>query len=361
VKAAILHKPLEPMEVAEVELDDPRAGEVKVRMVASGVCHTCLHVIDGTLQGIATPIVLGDEGAGVVSDVGPGVERVKVGDHVVISWAPTCGRCRFCVVGRPVLCANQPPFGYLADGTTRMHRAGEPVYHFGPATYATEIVIPESCAIPVDPAIPLDKAALIGCSVMTGVGSVVRTADVPAGASVVVFGCGGIGLNAVQGAVIAGANPIIAVDIAESKLAYAESLGATHLVRGDQDPVGEIDRITKGGADYVVVAVGSAKAVAQAWDALAPGGTCVMLGVLSDGENVSVEGNKLMAKEVRLVGSRYGSARPSIDFPWLVDLYLSGKLKLDELISNRYPIEDANEAHRALAAGEVSRSLLVYE
>jgi S-(hydroxymethyl)glutathione dehydrogenase/alcohol dehydrogenase len=350
------------MTIEDVELDAPKGGEVRIRMVASGICHSCLHVLDGTYLGAPMPMVLGDEGAGVVVETGPGVSRVSPGDHVIISWAPSCGYCRYCVIGRPALCENQPPFGYLPDGTTRMHLDGHDVFHYGVSTYASEIVVPESSAIKIRADMPLDRAALIGCSVMTGVGAVIYSADVPAGASLAVFGCGGIGLNAIQGGVIAGAHPIIGVDIADNKLAYAREMGASHTFRADQANVSEAIRgLTGRGVDYAIVAVGSGGAVQQAWNALAPGGTCVMVGLMAAGTALTLEQpNRLMGAELRLIGSRYGSARPSDDFPKLVELYLADKLKLDQLITNRYPLEEANEAHRALAAGETARSIFVF-
>jgi S-(hydroxymethyl)glutathione dehydrogenase / alcohol dehydrogenase len=361
VLAPVLYAPKTPIRLEEVELDAPRAGEVRVRMTASGVCHSCLHVLDGSVAGSPMPIVLGDEGAGIVSAVGPGVTAVAEGDHVIISWAPTCGTCRYCTAGRPVLCSNQPPFGFLGDGSTRMHGAAGDVHHYGPATYAPEIVVPASCAIPVRKEMPLDVAALIGCSVMTGIGAVTKTAKVPVGASVAVFGCGGIGLNAVQGAVLSSANPIIAVDIADTKLEHAEAMGATHCVRADGDVPAEIRRITGDGAQFAVVAVGSPRALEAAWESVAPGGTVVMVGVMSDGDKVDLRLNRLIGQEVRLIGSRYGSAVPSTDFGELVDLYLAGRLRIDQLITKRYPLADINEAHRALAAGEHARSLLVFD
>jgi S-(hydroxymethyl)glutathione dehydrogenase/alcohol dehydrogenase len=350
------------MELVQVDLDEPKAHEVRVRMTASGVCHSCLHVLDGSVSGAPMPMVLGDEGAGVVVSVGAGVERVDPGDHVIISWAPSCGHCRYCASGRPVLCANQPPFGYLGDGTVRMHLDGVGVHNYGPGTYAPEIVIPESCAIVIRPDMPLDKAALIGCSVMTGIGAVTRTAKVPVGASVAVFGCGGIGLNAVQGAVLSSAYPIIAVDIADNKLGYAEAMGATHRVRADSaDVPAQIRQITGDGVDFAIVAVGSSRALEAAWESIAPGGTCVMLGVMSDGDSPNLRINRLMGNECRLIGSRYGSARPMTDFAELVELYLAGRLRIDELITRRYPLAEINEAHRALADGEVARSILVFD
>jgi S-(hydroxymethyl)glutathione dehydrogenase/alcohol dehydrogenase len=361
IVAPVLHGAHTDLLLEEVELDDPRQGEVLVRMVASGVCHSCLHVIDGSHRGAPMPIVLGDEGAGIVEAVGPGVTRVAPGDHVIISWAPACGQCHYCVIGRPALCENLPPFGHLADGTTRMRREGRDVYHFGPATYAPAIVVLESCAIKIRDDMPLDKAALIGCAVMTGVGAVINTAGVPTGASLAVFGCGGVGLNAVQGGVLAAAHPIIAVDIVDTKLAFAEGLGATHRLRGDQVDVARgIRQITGRGVDYAIVAVGSGTAVQQAWESLAPGGTCVLIGAPPTGEKLSIEPSRLYGTEARLIGSKYGSARPSEDFPRLVDLYLAGKLRLDELITRRYPLSEINQAHRDLAAGENARGLLIY-
>ena len=207
MKAAVLFAQGQPLRVEELELEAPRSGEVLVRMAASGVCHSCLHAADGSWQGIPLPIVLGDEGAGVVEQVGLGVHELAPGDHVILSWAPTCGRCHYCVIGRPNLCERrQPGRGLLPDGTTRMSLRGRPVHHYGHvATYASRTVVAESSAIRIRPDLPLDRAALIGCSVMTGVGAVINTARVPPGASVAVFGVGGVGLNAIQGAHLSGA------------------------------------------------------------------------------------------------------------------------------------------------------------
>src|SRR5262245_58957840 len=233
MRASVLFEQGKPPSVEALELEPPRTGEVLVRMTASGVCHSCLHAADGSWKGVPVPIVLGDEGAGVVTEVGPGVEGLQRGDHVVLSWAPTCGRCHYCVIGRPNLCERrQPGRGVLPDGTTRMSLRGRPVHHYGHvATYASATVVAESCAIRIDPAVPLDRAVLIGCSVMTGVGAVVNTAGVPAGASMAVFGVGGVGLNCVQGGAMVAAHPVIAVDVVRAKLDHAKALGATHAVQ----------------------------------------------------------------------------------------------------------------------------------
>jgi len=363
MRASVLFEQRTPLKVEDVELEGPRAGEVRVRMVASGVCHSCLHAADGSWKNVPMPIVLGDEGAGVVDGVGPGVQTLKTGDHVILSWAPTCGRCHYCVIGRPNLCEQRRPGqGVLLDGTTRMSVGGRPVYQYGHvATYASVTVVAESSAIAIDKDMPLDRAALIGCSVMTGVGAVINTAAVPPGASMAVFGVGGVGLNAVQGGAMVAAQPLIAVDVLGAKLEQARALGATHGIDASkEDPVAEIRRITKRGADFTFVAVGDTRAVGQAADALAPGGTCVVIGVPATGATVPLDVRPLVTGERVIRGSSYGSARTREDLPRLVELYRAGRLKIDELISKRYGLEEANEAFRALAAGELARGLIVF-
>lgn len=362
MRAAVLYEQKKPLGVEDVELDDPHEGEVLVRMVASGVCHSCLHAADGSWDYKTLPVVLGDEGAGVVEQVGPGVKTLSVGDHVILSWAPTCGRCRYCVTGRPVLCERRPPPGRMHDGTTRMKLRGQPVYHYGTvATFGSMTVVPESCAIPIRKDMPLDRAALIGCSVTTGLCSVLNVAEVPAGASMAVFGTGGIGLNAIQGGRISSAYPVIAVDVNDGKLEYAREIGATHVVNAArEDAVAAIRRLTGSGVAYSFVAVGDGRVAEQAFEALEPGGTCVMIGLPAAGTRVSINASMLVGPQRVLRGSSYGSARTFVDFPRLVDLYLGGKLKLDELITRRYDISEANEAFRALASGEVARGLIVF-
>jgi S-(hydroxymethyl)glutathione dehydrogenase / alcohol dehydrogenase len=363
MKASVLYEQGKPLGVEDLELEPPRRGEVLVRMAASGVCHSCLHAADGSWKGVPIPIVLGDEGAGVVEDVGPGVDGLAAGDPVILSWAQTCGRCHYCVIGRPNLCeARQPGRGVLPDGTTRMSLRGRPVYHYGHvATYASQTVVHESRAIRIDKNMPLDRAALIGCSVMTGVGAVINTAAVPPGASMAVFGAGGVGLNVVQGGALVAAHPIVAVDVRASKLEHARALGASHAIDAShEDAVAAIRRLTRRGADYTFVAVGDTRAVGQALEALAPGGTCVLIGVPETGATVPVDVRPLVTAERVVRGCSYGSARTREDLPRLVSLYLAGKLKIDQLITRRYGLDEANEAFRALAAGELARGLIVF-
>ena len=363
MRASVMREQTQPLIVEDLDLERPRAGEVRVRMAASGVCHSCLHAFDGSWTGVPVPMVLGDEGAGVVEELGPGVDTLAVGDHVILSWAPTCGRCHYCVIGRPNLCERRlPGRGVLLDGTTRMSLRGTPVYQYGHVgTYASMSTVPESCAIPIDRRMPLELAALVGCSVMTGVGAVINTARVPAGAGMVVWGAGGVGLNVVQGGVLAAAHPIIAVDVNPAKLEHARALGATHGIDASQeDPVAAVRALTRRGADYTFVAVGATKAVSQACDALAPGGECILIGVPETGASIPFDVRPFVTGERAVRGSSYGGARTREDLPRMVNLYLAGKLRIDELVTRRYGLEEANEAFRALAAGELARGLIVF-
>lgn len=363
MNAAVLVEPGRRMEVEDIDLAPPQEDEVVVGMTASGVCHSCLHTYDGSWQGFPMPIVLGDEGAGVVEDVGPGVRGLKRGDHVVLSWAPTCGQCHYCSTGRSNLCERQVPVrGALFDGTTRMSINGKPVYHYGSvSSYASHSVVPANCAIPIRQDMDLKKAALIGCSVMTGVGAVLNTANVQAGEGMAVFGVGGIGLNCIQGGGLVAANPIIAVDVNAEKFDYARQLGATHCIDASKDdPVEAIKDITGRGADYAFIAVGVADVIKQAWDCLAPAGQSVIIGLPPTGTTVTFDTASLQANEKVMRGCKYGSARVRDDFPRMVELYLSGKLKIDELISKEYSIEESNEAFDDLAAGKLARGMIVF-
>ena len=362
ITAPVLLTPGEPMQMLDLDLDDPGPGEVRVRMAASGVCHSCLHAYDGSHSGIPMPIVLGDEGSGVVESVGDGVSRLAPGDHVIISWAPDCGACKYCALGFPGLCLNGPASGEAyGRGGTRFHREGEPVYHYGPATYGPYITIPEANAVEVRKDFPLDLAALIGCSVTTGFGAVVNTGQVKAGQSVAVFGCGGIGLNAVQGAAIAGAYPIIGIDVLDSKLEYARHFGATHTINlKTQDLMEEIKKIAGDGVDASFVAVGNTHAMQQGLEVLSKQGIEVLIGMPGRGETFAVDPRLLLVGERKIIGSRYGSGNPMVEFPKMVDLAMAGKLKIEDLVTKRYGLDEADEAFRALAAGEQARGLIVF-
>jgi S-(hydroxymethyl)glutathione dehydrogenase/alcohol dehydrogenase len=361
IQAPVLVEAGRPMELAELDLDAPKGGEVLVRMVASGVCHSCLSAADGTSDRAPKPIVLGDEGSGVVERVGPGVTRLVPGDHVVLSWAPGCGSCEYCDLRRPVLCTNAPPFGFLDDGTTRFSKAGERVHHFGPATYAPYTVVSERGAVRIPNDFPLDLAALVGCSVTTGVGAVLHSGDVKPGQSVAVFGCGGVGLNAVQGAVLAGAQPIVAVDLVEDRLTTASALGATDIVSAASDDLAQAVREhSPGGVDCAVVAAGVPGLVATALEALAPGGVVVAVGVPPPGSRFELDPGLLLGGERRVVGSKYGSSNPLVEFPRLIELARSGRLQLEALVTRRYTLAEANQAFEDLAGGILARGLIVF-
>lgn len=361
ITAPVLVEARRPMQMLELDLDDPGYGEVRVKMAASGVCHSCLLTADGTHSGAPKPIVLGDEGAGIVDAVGPGCRTLSPGDHVIISWAPGCLACGPCSRGYPALCLDEAPFGRMADGTTRLHYEGTDVYHYGPATYGPYIVVPEEGAVRIRKDFPLDQAALIGCSVTTGFGAVVNTARVRAGQSVAILGCGGIGLNAVQAAALAGADPIIGVDVIDSKLDFAREFGATRTVNSrKEDLVDTVMGLTGHGVDACIVAVGSTGAMEQGLRILARQGVEVVIGLTAVDATFAVRPMDLIQGEHRILGSNYGSSNPAVEFPKMVDLAMAGKLRIGDLITRRYDPDQANEAFEALAAGEQARGLIVF-
>lgn len=358
MKAAVLYGPNK-LAVEEIQVEEPKAGEVLVKMAAAGVCHSDLHFIEG-LWPYPAPFVMGHEGAGVVERVGPGVTLVAPGDHVILSWVAPCGLCRDCAAGRPYICKTGP-VATMKDGTTRFYKGDQRIFHqTGVSSFAEYAVVHETAAIRIRTDAPLDRAALIGCGVMTGVGAVINTANVEVGASVAVLGCGGVGLNVVQGAVLAGAIKIIAVDTLDNKLEMAKNLGATHTVNASsEDPVARIREITDGGADYAFEVIGLPDVVAQAFEAIATSGTAVMVGMPPLGSNIVINSVPLFMGKT-LKGALYGSARVRVDMPMLVDLYMAGKLKLDELVSRSYPIDQISEAFEVMKKGEVARSIIKF-
>jgi S-(hydroxymethyl)glutathione dehydrogenase/alcohol dehydrogenase len=363
INAAILWEQGEPLSIEEAELEAPRAGEVLVELLAAGVCHSDLHPARGDWP-TRTPLVLGHEGAGIVREVGAGVKRVRIGDHIVFCWAPPCGLCPPCLEGRPVLCDRLERTTYrnrLPGGGTRLRARGQDVYHSnGTACFADYAVVAEEGVIAVPADVPLTALATLGCAVITGVGAVLNAARAEAGARVVVIGAGGVGLNVVQGARLAGCEKIIAVDTRSNPLSLARAFGATHTVEATAETIlDEIRQLTDGrGADYVFDTVGSPATIAQALAFARKGGSVIVTGLSRTDTLASVPLFPFVMQEKRLVGSLYGSGQPSRDVPRLVALYREGKLKLDELATRSYGLEAVNDALAALASGEGARGII---
>ncbi|HWP67180.1 MAG TPA: Zn-dependent alcohol dehydrogenase [Candidatus Limnocylindria bacterium] len=349
--------------VEELTIDPPKAGELGIRMAATGVCHSDLSVVNDTLP-LPRPCVLGHEGAGVVETVGPGVTGFAPGDHVVLSFTPRCGSCWFCLRQMPQFCANSLCFGPMMDGTARVHdKHGKDV---GVMQFlgcmAERAVVPAVSAVKIDKSIPLDKAALVGCGVMTGVGAAINTARVTPGASVAVFGCGGVGLSVIQGCRLAGAGTIIGVDLADNKLEMARRFGATNVVNGGkQDPVGAVKDLTGGvGADFTFEVVGIPALMVTAYNAARRGGTVVIVGVGRMTDSVPFNALMLSMEGKTIKGSYYGDANVQADFPKLLGLYQGGRLNLDDMVTRTYRIEDAPQAIADLEQGRNARGVIVY-
>jgi S-(hydroxymethyl)glutathione dehydrogenase/alcohol dehydrogenase len=362
-RAVICRELNKPVVVEEIRVEPPKRGEVTVKLGACGVCHSDLSATNGTLQ-MQLPLILGHEAAGEVVEVGEGVSALRAGDHVVSSFIYMCGECRFCAGGRPVLCIEQGrAITTLPDGSLRTRDAkGNALNIFSGcgvmAEYATMHV---DNLVRIDPKIPFDRAALVGCAVTTGVGAVFNTARVVPGSSVVVFGCGGVGLNVIQGARIAGADRIIAIDTLESKLSLARQFGATDTLLSTEDPVKALKKMTGGGPDYAFECVGNGELAAAAYRAIRRGGLAVVVGVAKPGDSTSVRTMTLPFEEKTLTGSYFGSCVPRIDFPRMLALYLGGKLKLDELITRRYAVDEAPQAFADLESGKNARGVIVFQ
>ena len=363
INAAILWEQGAPLSVEEAELGGPRAGEVLVELKAAGVCHSDLHPARGDWP-VRTPLVLGHEGAGVVREVGAGVKGVREGDAVVFCWAPPCGSCPPCVEGRPVLCDRLERTTYrnrLPAGDTRLSARGAPLAHYnGTACFADFAVVAEEGAIPVPQDVPFEALATLGCAVVTGVGAVLNAARAEAGARAVVIGVGGVGLNVVQGARLAGCERIIAVDTRSEPLRLACEFGATDRIAASDENVAEqVRELTDGrGADYVFDTVGAPATLAQALAFARKGGTVVVTGLSRLDALAGIKLFPFVMQEKRLVGSLYGSGRPARDVPRLVELYREGRLKLDELATRTYRLEGVNDALAALSSGEGARGII---
>ncbi len=364
-RAAVLHEVGKPVVVEEVEIGALGPGDVLVRIGATGLCHTDLEVKQGSLVR-PLPIVLGHEGAGTVEAVGKDVTSVAVGDHVVCSWNPSCGHCFYCEADQPILCEpinHHHPLGHLPDGRSRLTLRGKPVNHLMMvSSHAEYCVLPEAGAIKVAKEIPFDRACLIGCAVMTGFGAATNIAPVRFGSTAVVIGCGGVGLSAIQGAASRQAAQVVAIDMDDRKLASAKLFGATHVVNPLRvDAATALRDMTHGrGADFTFEAAGNEKAMRLAMEVTRQGGDVVLLGKVPVNDDVKFRWGSLMG-EKRITRSSYGGARPHRDFPALARAYLEGHLKLDELITQRIPLERINEGYGALERGEVLRSVVVFD
>jgi len=362
MKAAVLNDYGQPLQIEDITLDPPRAGEVQVRIGATGVCHSDYHVIKGEWK-YGLPMILGHEAAGIVEAVGPGVTGLQAGDHAVLSFRPACGSCRLCALGRSVLCEGYTGDRFkMHDGTARVHRNGEDLSVLGRmGSFAEKVVVPAEQVIPVRRDVPMEVLALIGCAVTTGVGAVINAARVEPGSSVAVIGCGGVGLNVIQGAALVNASRIIAVDLLDNKLEFARQFGATDTINASQgDAVERVRELTGGGVDYAFEVIGNAKTVEQAIQMTRAAGTACIVGMAPQGTRSSFDPLLFVQKETRLIGTWYGSARPRIDFPKMVELTLAGKLKVQELISRRYTLDQINEGFERLGRGEVARGVIVF-
>ncbi len=364
VRAVVFRGPGIPLDVTEVHLDPPGPREVLVRIAAAGVCHSDLHVIRGEWDRLV-PVVLGHEGSGTIVDIGTDVVGLAIGDHVVLSWIAPCGVCRQCLAGREARCEEAAsivgPLGVLPDGTSRMSIDGEPVHHYlGVSSFAEYAVVPASGAIKVRTDAPLDLVALVGCAVATGIGAVRNTAGVEPGSTVVVIGCGGVGLSVVQGARLAGAARIVAVDLRGEKTELALTLGATDAVTVTRDDIGARMRdLLPDGVDYAFDAIGHPSTTEAAIRILGIGGSAVVVGLPPKDSSASFDPLRLAELDQRILGSNYGGIRPAIDIPEIVDLVVSGDVLVEPMVSGRRPLAEAAQALEALATGEALRTLLI--
>lgn len=363
-RAAVMYEHNQPVVVEELELEEPRANEVLVRTAASGVCHSDLSVVTGAIYYDAA-VVLGHEGAGIIEQVGADVAGFRVGDHVILSFVSYCGDCRMCQMEKVCLCESYDvPRGFLLDGTYRLYNSsGEGILQMARvATMSEYMVVPHQNLVKIDSHYSLEKAALVGCGVTTGVGAVLNTAKVEPGSSVAVIGTGGVGLNAIQGAVLAQAEQIIAVDIAAKKLEFAKIFGATEVVNATEcDSVEVVRELTEGlGVDYAFEVIGNPDTIVQAYRMIRPAGTAVIVGMAHHQKEFSIPAQQFVASEKRIIGSFYGSCQPRVDMPRLLNLYTEGKLKLDELITRHYNLDQINEAFTDMEAGENARGVITF-
>lgn len=361
MKAAICYEPNAQLKVEEVTLDEPQANEVLVKLVASGVCHTDLHFIKGEMPA-PMPVVTGHEGAGVVEKVGPGVTTLEPGDHVVMTVSFSCGKCRFCVEGRPTRCVENLPIMTMATlrgGGKRLRKGDQELHHlFGLACYAEYAVVHECSCVKIRDDAPFEVVCSLGCGVSTGIGAAVNTTGIRPGESIAIYGCGGVGLSSVMGAKLAGAGIIMAVDTLARKLEIARGLGADYVINASQEaPQAKVMELTGGGADYALDCVGYTDVTSQAFGSIHNGGKCIVVGMAPLGAMVSIAPFEFLLGKT-ITGTVQGDIRASVDIPRYVDLYMNGKLPIDRLITKSYRLDEINEAFEALEKGEVIKSVI---
>lgn len=360
MKAAVLRETKKPLVIEDVQINKPGPHEVLIRTAAAGVCHSDLHFLDGSYP-YPLPAVLGHESAGIVEQVGSEVHTVKPGDHVITCLSAFCGHCEHCLTGHMSRCVS-PETKRQAGEEPRLSKDAGPMNQFlNLSSFAEYMLIHEHACVAIRKDMPLDRAALIGCSVTTGVGAVIHTSNVRPGETVAVIGCGGVGLAAINGAAIAGAGRIIAIDMQGSKLNLAKQFGATDVINAkDGDPVKQVMDMTNGGVHHAFEAIGMKQTAEQAFKMLARGGTANIIGMIPIGVNIELHGADFLG-EKKIQGSLMGSNRFPIDMPRLVDFYMSGKLKLDDMISRRLKLTEINEAFDELKRGELARSVIVFD
>ena len=363
MRAAVLEAPNTPLLVKDLVQDEPKYGEVKVRMGAAGICASDHHIMEGTAA-FPLPSVLGHEGAGTIEAVGPGVTQLKPGDRCILSFVTPCGQCPTCRRGQPQLCdLHQATGSRLLDGTVRLHDdAGREIFQMGKlGVFGEHVVTAQQACFAIPDQVPMEVAALIGCSVTTGVGAVIHTAAVEPGSTVAVIGCGGVGLSCINGAEIAGAARIIAIDTVASKLELARKFGATDAVNAKEvDPIEAVRDMTDGGVHYSFEAIGLKATTEQAFKMIRAGGTATVIGMIPVGTMVEIHGPEFL-REKKLQGSSMGSNRFRVDMPRFVDFYLDGRLHLDDMISGRIALGDVNDALQALETGEVARQVITFD
>lgn len=366
-RAAVAWKAGQPLVIEQVDLQPPQAGEVLVQLVATGVCHTDAYTLSGADPEGLFPSILGHEGGGVVVEVGSGVTSVRPGDHVIPLYTPECGECKFCRSGKTNLCQAirvTQGQGVMPDGTSRFSLDGKPLFHFmGTSTFAEYTVLPEISLVKIDPAAPLDKVCLLGCGITTGIGAVIKTAKVEAGSTVAIFGLGGVGLSAIQGAVMAGAERILVIDTNPAKFEFARQLGATDCINPSDHPMPVqevIIDLTDGGVDYSFECIGNTEVMRAALECCHKGwGESVIIGVADAGKEISTRPFQLVTGRVWR-GSAFGGVKGRTELPGFVDRYMSGEIKIDEMVTHTMPLEEINQAFELMQAGESIRSVVIY-